>query len=87
MASVALGAGREKKDDLIDYAAGIRICKKTGDAVKAGDVLAVLYACDSKKLEAGEKILRSAYQISENPGTIHRHVLAYVSQKEVIRYE
>ena len=87
VASVALGAGREKKDDLIDYAAGIRICKKTGDAVKAGDVLAVLYACDSKKLEAGEKILRSAYQISENPGTIHRHVLAYVSQKEVIRYE
>ena len=87
VASVALGAGREKKDDPIDYAAGIRICKKTGNAVKAGDVLAVLYACDPQKLEAGEKILRSAYQISENPGTVHRHVLAYVSQKEVIRYE
>ncbi len=43
-----LGAGREKKDDSIDMGAGIVLCKKTGDSIKKGDVLAVLY---TKKTE------------------------------------
>ena len=40
---VALGAGRAKKEDAIDFAAGIRLLKKTGDAVKAGEPIAILY--------------------------------------------
>lgn len=36
-ASVLLGAGREKKEDAIDYAAGIRLYKKTGDRWKKGN--------------------------------------------------
>ena len=40
---VALGAGRAKKEDAIDFAAGIRLLKKTGDAVKAGEPIATLY--------------------------------------------
>ena len=41
--SVILGAGRSKKDDPIDYSAGITIERKTGDRVEEGDVLAYLY--------------------------------------------
>ena len=40
---VALGAGRAKKEDAIDFAAGIRLLKKTGDAVNAGEPIAILY--------------------------------------------
>ena len=41
-AAMLLGAGREKKDDAIDYAAGITLKKKVADEVKAGDVLCSL---------------------------------------------
>ena len=40
---VALGAGRATKEESIDFAAGIRLLKKTGDAVVAGEPIAVLY--------------------------------------------
>ncbi|MBQ8894329.1 MAG: thymidine phosphorylase [Clostridia bacterium] len=43
VAAMLLGAGRAAKGDAIDYDAGIRILKKTGDAVKAGEPVAVLY--------------------------------------------
>ena len=41
--SVTLGGGRAKKEDAIDFAAGIRLLKKTGDAVTAGEPIALLY--------------------------------------------
>ncbi|MEO8035665.1 MAG: thymidine phosphorylase [Acidobacteriota bacterium] len=40
MFTVDLGAGRKKADDVIDYAAGVMFDRRTGDAVKAGDVIA-----------------------------------------------
>lgn len=43
LASVYLGAGRQEKEDTIDYSAGIILYKKPGDAVHIGDVLANLY--------------------------------------------
>ncbi len=43
MASVYLGAGRLKKDDILDYGAGIMLQVKQGDKVLKGDTLAELY--------------------------------------------
>ena len=43
IASVILGAGREKKEDSIDFSAGIIINKKTGNKIKKGDIIATLY--------------------------------------------
>jgi pyrimidine-nucleoside phosphorylase len=40
MFTVDLGAGRKKADDVIDYAAGVMFDRNTGDAVRAGDVIA-----------------------------------------------
>ena len=45
-AAVILGAGRSKKEDAIDYAAGILVNRKTGDPVEKGQVLARLYTND-----------------------------------------
>ncbi len=41
--AMLLGAGRQKKEDGIDYLAGIEVLKKVGDRVQAGDTLAVLH--------------------------------------------
>jgi pyrimidine-nucleoside phosphorylase len=40
MFTVELGAGRKKADDVIDYAAGVMFDRRTGDQVRAGDVVA-----------------------------------------------
>ena len=41
VASVMLGAGRNKKEDTIDYSAGILLRKKYGDRVEAGETMEV----------------------------------------------
>ncbi|HXI14189.1 MAG TPA: thymidine phosphorylase [Thermoanaerobaculia bacterium] len=40
MLAVDLGAGRKKQDDEIDYPAGILFDRRTGEAIKAGEVIA-----------------------------------------------
>ena len=64
-ASVKLGAGREKKEDAIDYGAGILLRKKTGDHVHAGDMLAELFASSEARCEAAEQAFRGALRFSE----------------------
>ena len=49
-----LGAGRAKKGDAIDPAAGLILHKKPGDFCRRGEPLATLYAADEAKLDAGE---------------------------------
>ena len=59
-ASVILGAGREKKGDSIDFAAGLEVLKKTGDSVKKGDVIAILHTNRKEKLPEAERMYLSA---------------------------
>ena len=63
LASVALGAGRAKKDDAIDHSAGIVLVAKPGAAVRAGDVVATLHAASDSLLDEGERLFRSALDI------------------------
>ena len=42
LAAMRLGAGRATKDETIDYAVGITLCKKVGDEIRAGETLAVM---------------------------------------------
>ncbi|MDD7245732.1 MAG: thymidine phosphorylase [Eubacteriales bacterium] len=67
LASLALGAGRNKKDDVIDPGAGIVVRKKTGDYVNKNDVVATLFSSSEEKLDAAEKILKSALKTGDNP--------------------
>lgn len=64
--SVILGAGRVKKDDAIDFSAGIILNKKTCDKVEKGDVLATLYTNNADSIEAAEKLFIEAITISSN---------------------
>ena len=47
--SVSMGAGREKKDDVIDPTVGIKLNKVVGSRVKKGDLLCTLYV--NKKID------------------------------------
>ena len=49
MFTVDLGAGRKKADDIIDYAAGVMFDRNTGDAVRAGDVIARIQLGNTKR--------------------------------------
>ncbi len=63
-----LGAGRENKNDKIDYAAGIVLAKKTGDCVKKGDILSYLYTNKKESVSPAEKEFLSAVKIdAEKP--------------------
>ncbi len=61
-----LGAGREKKTDIIDYSAGVYLNKIYSEHVNKGDVLATLYANDESKLEMAQEFLKTAYTITDN---------------------
>lgn len=60
-----LGAGRVRKEDTIDMAAGLRVFKKTGDKVEKGDVIATLYASDEAKFAQAEQTYLSAIGFSD----------------------
>ena len=63
-AASALGAGREKAGDTIDFTAGIILKKKTGDFCKPGDPIAVLHTSDQKLLAAACAYLDNAITMS-----------------------
>lgn len=67
LASVLLGAGREKKGDPIDHAVGIVVHKKVGDPVEAGEPLMTLHANDAGRLAAARERLERAYRLAEEP--------------------
>lgn len=64
--SVILGAGRAKKDDVIDFSAGIILHKKTCDKVEKGEVLATLYTNNPDSLADAEKLFLEAITINSN---------------------
>ena len=64
VASVILGAGREKKEDAIDFSAGIVLNKKTGDKVAKGDIIATLYTNNKDSLKTAKEKFLSAIEFS-----------------------
>ena len=63
-ASMILGVGRLKKEDSIDYKAGIILSKKIGDKIAKGNILAVLYSSEIEKCKIAEKIIKEAVLVS-----------------------
>lgn len=64
-AAVLLGAGRAKKDDDIDFAAGIVLEQKVGDYVRLGDTVATMYSDNNGLFENAETLFRCAITISD----------------------
>ncbi len=64
LASVRLGAGRAKKDDVIDPAVGIVLHKKVGDTVRKGDPLCEIHAAAEADLSKALEELEDAFRIT-----------------------
>ncbi|MGB9811751.1 MAG: thymidine phosphorylase, partial [Dictyoglomus turgidum] len=60
---MALGAGREKKEDKIDLSVGIRLYKKIGDKIEKNEPIVTFYANDVEKLKRAQEIFREAIKI------------------------
>ena len=67
LAAVELGAGRARKEDVVDPAAGLLLHKRVGDEVRSGEVLAELHAATEPHLDAGERRFRAAAAIADQP--------------------
>ena len=62
-----LGAGRARKEDAVDPAAGVVLQAAVGEQVVAGQPLAVLHAADDGHLEQGRAALAGAWQVDDEP--------------------
>lgn len=78
LTAVLLGAGREKKEDNIDPAAGIVISAKTGDFVKRGELLATLFSNDKSRLDGAEPRYLSAVSIGAQKPAAQPMILDYI---------
>ena len=63
LAAVELGAGRERKEDPVDPAAGIVLRKKPGDRVARGEPLAEFFTSSERRLPESEKLFLEAAEI------------------------
>lgn len=75
VASLLLGAGRNKKSDVLDFSAGIILKAKTGDKVAKGDTVATLYANDKTKFTLAEDKFIEAVEYSQAP--VEKQPLVY----------
>ena len=86
IASVMLGAGRETKDSIIDFSAGIIINKKYGEYIEAGEVLATMYANDESLFEAAAKKYLEAIEIKNTRPETKPLIYARVSKDEISKF-
>lgn len=63
VASLALGGGRERKEDGIDATVGLIVHKKVGDKVAAGDPLCTLRYNSAARLEEAKALVVNAYAV------------------------
>lgn len=75
--AMLLGAGRENKEDKIDYAVGVEVLKKVGDYVKTNDTLAILHSNGKNEVEAYNMVL-NAYLISKEKKEANPIILDYI---------
>jgi pyrimidine-nucleoside phosphorylase len=66
-ASVMLGAGRLKVDDIIDPKAGILFQKKIGDRVILGETIAILFCENQQNINLVQERVTRAIQITYEP--------------------
>ncbi|MFC4767253.1 pyrimidine-nucleoside phosphorylase [Effusibacillus consociatus] len=84
--AMMLGAGRERKDSVIDLAVGIVLNKKVGDPVKKGEALAVLHVNNQSRLEEVKALLREAFEISPTPVPKPLLVCGIVTGEKIDRF-
>lgn len=65
MAALELGAGRLKKEDKIDYKAGIKFYPQIGDLLKKDQIISILYSDSKEKIDSARLRIEKALKFSE----------------------
>jgi pyrimidine-nucleoside phosphorylase len=76
--SMALGAGRLRVEDTIDYGAGVLIIRRPGEAVSAGEPVVELLYNDERGVAEAAALARDAVTISEEPPLLRPLILGTV---------
>ena len=77
-AAKLLGAGRERKTDVLDLSVGVVMKKRVGDKVKAGDVLCTLHVGEKSDRMAAYNLMKRAIHISDTKPEKKPLILAVV---------
>ena len=80
MASLELGAGRIRKEDTVDHAAGLVIVAPVGTQVRAGDPLVIVHARTKELVLQVTSRLQEAWRLSPKEVRRPPHVLARVDK-------
>ena len=70
-----LGAGRANDIEEVDKTSGIVLCKKIGDTVKTGEILAYIHANDETKVLGATKNLVDAFKITTKKVVIKPRII------------
>ena len=73
-----LGAGREKKEDSIDYSVGVFLNKKSGEYTERDETLYTIYANDKEKADLCKEYCDNAYEYSEDKPQMSKAIYAVI---------
>jgi pyrimidine-nucleoside phosphorylase len=85
LASLELGAGRVRKEDKVDHAAGLVIDALVGAKVRAGDPLVTVHARSKELVDRVTPRLEKAWRLVDHEVKRPPHVLARVDKDGVTR--
>ncbi len=85
LAAIELGAGRIRKEDKVDPAAGFVIVAHVGDRVAVGDPLVTVHAGSQELVDRVSTRLRSAWRLSDSLVRRPPHVLARVDKNGITK--
>jgi thymidine phosphorylase len=85
LASLELGAGRVRKEDKVDHAAGLVIEAPVGAKVRAGDPLVTVHARSKELVDRIRPRLEKAWRLVDHEVKRPPHVLARVDKDGVTK--
>ena len=85
LSAVDLGAGRLRKEDAIDHAAGFVVEAPVGARVRAGDALVTVHARSAELVDRVAERVRNAWRIVDHEVRRPPHVLARVDRNGATR--
>jgi thymidine phosphorylase len=85
LSCLELGAGRVRKEDRVDPAAGLVIHSQVGMRVREGDPLAVVHARSKELVERVSSRLQKAWRLTDREVRRPPHVLARIDKNGVTK--
>jgi thymidine phosphorylase len=67
LATMLLGAGRDRVEDAVDHSVGARILTLPGESVKTGDALVEVYYRNEARLPEALVVFQKAWRIDDEP--------------------